>query len=64
MRTECDESPVVRECKDCGEIFVEDDCPYCEPKLIELTDDRSPQAQARFIAEQAAEYFSFLVGRK
>ena len=27
---ELDESPVVTECPDCGEIFAEDWCPYCE----------------------------------
>ena len=25
-----DESPVVTTCPDCGEIFAEDVCPYCE----------------------------------
>ena len=28
--SEFDESPVVTECPDCGEISAEDECPYCE----------------------------------
>ena len=47
--SECDESPVVTECGDCGEIFAEDDCPYCE--------DAPPSIQAacEIIRKQAVE---------
>ena len=37
--SECDESPVVTTCSGCGEIYAEDDCPYCETEIERLREE-------------------------